>query len=160
MEEPIGNWKWKKRSVRRQGMLSTKKTNKSLRLENVSFQLSAPSQTELIMPCGVTGGLPKAVKLQRASVNRFNFQTKSDLTPNEHFSLYSSPNNKLLKKVSALTSNNPQLWDLHLHKASLALSLQPESQSSWDSGGLGVYSELCVFWKKEGKLCVLTYEED
>lgn len=162
MEEPIRNWKWKKWSIRRQRMLSTKKANKSLRLENVSFQLSAPSQTELIMPWGVTGGLSKAVKLQRACVNRFNFQTKSDLTRNEHFSLDSSPNSKLLKKVWALTSNIPQLRDLH--EASLALSLQPESQSSWDSGSLRVYSGLCVTtWdtlKKKRKLCVLTYEED
>lgn len=80
-------------------MLSNKKANKSLKLENATFQLSVPSQTELIMPCGVTGGLPTAVKLQRACVNRFNFQTKSDLIRNEHFSLYSSSNGKLLKKV-------------------------------------------------------------
>lgn len=80
-------------------MLSNKKANKSVKLENVSLQLSVPSQTELIMPCGVTGGLPMAVKLQRACVNRFNFQTKSDLTGNEHFSLYSSSNGKCLKKV-------------------------------------------------------------
>lgn len=61
-------------------MLSNKKANKPLKLENVSFQLSVPSQTELIMTHGVTGDLPTAVKMQRACVNRFNFQTKSDLT--------------------------------------------------------------------------------
>lgn len=125
-------------------MLSNKKANKPLKLENVSFQLSVPSQTELIMPHGVTGDLPTAVKMQRARVNRFNFQTKSDLTWNEHFSPYSSSNGKLLKKVWAPTSKTPQLWDLHLHEASLALSLKQEFQSSWDSGSPRVYSELCV----------------
>lgn len=58
-------------------MLSNKKANKSLKLENVSFQLSIPSQTEVIMPSGVTGGLPRAVKLQRAGVNRFNFSKQN-----------------------------------------------------------------------------------
>lgn len=138
-------------------MLSNKKANKPLKLENVSFQLSVPSQTELIMPHGVTGDLPTAVKMQRARVNRFNFQTKSDLTWNEHFSPYSSSNGKLLKKVWAPTSKTPQLWDLHLHEASLALSLKQEFQSSWDSGSPRVYSELCAtalgIRKKEKTLC-------
>lgn len=125
-------------------MLSNKKANKPLKLENVSFQLSVPSQTELIMTHGVTGDLPTAVKMQRAHVNRFNFQTKSDLTWNEHFSPYSSSNGKLLKKVWAPTSKTPRLWDLHLHEVSLALSLKQEFQSSWDSGSPRVYSELCV----------------
>lgn len=114
------------------------------------FQLSVPPQTELIMPCGVTGGLPTAVKLQRACVNRFNCQTNQTSLKMSTV-LYVHPQ-------MANFSRNFEPWLLKLYNSEIytsmgqawvwiggkALSFKQESQSSWDSGSLRVYPELCV----------------